>query len=85
MDEKGTIRPAPDRLLTDTAPPLTPYGEAMTSVNKEAARFSSRFALLERAHRLEQEAAGLRRLAGILPGEMPHEADEALLKLAIRS
>ena len=47
-------------------------------------RSSGRAVLLEQAARLEREAAGLRRLAGVLPGEMPNEADEALWNLATR-
>ena len=53
-------------------------------VENQASRLSGGAALLERAARLEREAAGLRRLAAVLPGEMPNEADDALWNLAIR-
>ena len=57
-----------------------PEAQAFTS---EAFRSSARCALLEHAARLEKEAAGLRRLAAVLPGEMPAEAEEALWNLII--
>ncbi len=68
-----------DKDLKDEKP-MTIQGQADT----QSGRLSGCAALLERAARLEQEAAGLRRLAAVLPGEMPNEADEALCNLTIR-
>ena len=60
-----------------------PEPEAQAQTINAASRLSARSALLEQATRLEREAAGLRRLAGVLPGEMPQEAEEALWELVV--
>lgn len=62
-----------------------PEAEPQTvDMTPRASRPDGRTALLERARRLEHEASGLRRLAAIMPDELPIEADEALWALAIR-
>lgn len=49
-----------------------------------AGRQSGRGVLLDRAARLEREAAGLRALASAIPDNFPGDADEALWELALQ-
>lgn len=76
--ERQRIQHAADQLQGATLGGIAPM-----AITTATGRMSGRNVLLDRAERLERQAAGLRALAAAIPDNFPHDADAALWDLAL--